>query len=301
MELELDSLGLSAFLALCGAKNFSRAASSLHISQSALSQRIRRFEESMGSILVYRGTPSFSLTTAGMEVLSYGRRKKALLDDLRCKLNSARGPLSGTLRLGAFSSVLRSVIMPALSELFRTHSGMRAEYFSKEVFELPDMLLRGVIDIAVINYELTDPHIVKIHLFDEENVLIEPSEFIAPDVYLDHDPQDQTTFNFFKTQGLSHQRLERSFCDDIYGILDGVRLGMGRAVAPIHLVRQSCGIRVVPDLQVVKSPVFAHLSPHYGESYFIEQIMAKLKASCRPYLEGRVKSAKIARSTQGSP
>jgi DNA-binding transcriptional LysR family regulator len=286
LEYELDSLGLSAFLMLCATKNFTRAASSLHITQSALSQRIRRFEESMGAILIQRGTPDFSLTSAGQEVLHYGRRKKALLDDLRCKLKpaTAGSTLAGMLRLGAFSSVLRSVIMPSLAALFRSNENMSVEYFSKEVCELPDMLFRGVIDLAILNYELNDPQLSRIYLFDEQNVMIESSSYSPPNIYLDHDPQDRTTHEFFRLQGWPIQSIPRSYCDDIYGILDAVRLGMGKAVAPMHLVSSMADIQITPGLKVMNTPVYLHTSHQYGDSYFCQQIIAALKNNCGAFL-----------------
>jgi DNA-binding transcriptional LysR family regulator len=303
LEYELDSLGLSAFLMLCATKNFTRAAQGLHITQSALSQRIRRFEESMGTILILRGTPDFSLTSAGQEVLHYGRRKKALLDDLRCKL---KGPsegisLAGMLRLGAFSSVLRSVIMPSLAELFRNNKNMGVEYFCKEVFELPDMLVRGVIDLAILNYELSDPQLAKVYLFDEQNVMVEPTNYLAPEIYLDHDPHDPTTYEFFRLQGWPLQSFSRSYCDDIYGILDAVRLGMGKAVAPLHLVSSMANIRIVPGLKTMSTPVYLHTSHQYAESYFCQQIMAELKNNVGRFCVWESSFAKAAQNLCNEP
>ena len=40
-------------------------------------------------------------------------------------------------------------------------------------------------------------------------------------------------------------RPERRFLDDVYGLLDGVRLGYGAAVLPLHLVREERDLEVV--------------------------------------------------------
>ncbi len=281
MDQDFDSLGLSAFLAVCITKNFTRAASMLHITQPALSQRIRRFEESIGTPLIYRSQPNLSLTSAGQEILSYGRRKKVLLDELRLKLKASEkaSTFAGILRIGAFSSILRSIIMPSLGEFMRQHRELTVEYFSKEVFELPEMLMRGAIDIAILNYELADPKIEKVHLFEESYVLVESDCYDASDVYLDHDPYDQTTINFLHNAGMSLS-IERSYCDDIYGIIDGVRLGMGRAVVPQHLVREQSKLRVMNDCRPLKSPVIAHVHHQEFDGLFHQRIVAELKHNC---------------------
>lgn len=263
IEQDLDSLGLSAFLAVCATKTFTRAASLLHITQSALSQRIKRFEENLNTELIDRNFPVLTLTRTGQEVLSYGIKKRILVENLHSKLKAIEHQAFAQefLRIGAFSSVLRSKIMPALSSLFRKHENITVEYFSREVFELSDMLLRGVIDVAVLNYDLADESITRVHLFDEHLVMIESDKFWATTTtYLDHDPLDQTTFNFLHHNGLPYQNLRRRYCDDIYGVIDGVRQGIGIAVAPRHLIQDERGVKVRSDYKELMSPVIAHFS-----------------------------------------
>lgn len=283
MTPELDSLGLTAFLEVCITKNFTKAAERLHITQSALSQRIRRFEDNLGTSLIYRSTPNLSLTSAGLEVLSYGMKKKVLVDELQRRLHSVKvNAPSGIVRIGAFSSVLRSVIMPGLRNLIRETHQLRLEFFSKEVFSLPDMLLRGAIDIAILDHELIDNRISSIHLFDEHYVMIEPKDIVAPNIYLDHDPQDRTTYNFFNHQGLADLSFERSYCDEIYGVIDAVRLGMGKAIAPLHLVHNNDDIRIVHGYKTYRRPVIAHHLHEQTKARVYARIIDELKRGSAP-------------------
>lgn len=278
MELELDSLGLTAFLTVCTTKNFTRAAALLHITQSALSQRIRRFEENLGTTLILRESSHFSLTSAGQEVLVYGRQKKVLLDELLFKLKKAHNKVS--LRVGAFSSVLRSVIMPSLSDFLKEHHYIEIEYFSREIYELPDMLMRGKIDIAILTYELKDSNTQSVHLFDEKNVLIESSKYTSLDKYLDHDKEDQTTYNFLCAQGKAINSLQRSFYDDIYGVIDGVSLGLGRAVAPLHLIKNFPSVQIVKGSGIMLSPVYLHVLQSSNRAVLFQKIIDTLKENC---------------------
>jgi len=60
---------------------FDKAAASLHITQSAVSQRVKLFEEQMGQILLARTTPP-RLTSAGQHLLKHYLQVKQLEEDL---------------------------------------------------------------------------------------------------------------------------------------------------------------------------------------------------------------------------
>jgi len=53
----LDYRQLEALAAIISAGNFEKAATQLHITQSAVSQRLRQLEDQVGQILVSRSTP----------------------------------------------------------------------------------------------------------------------------------------------------------------------------------------------------------------------------------------------------
>lgn len=60
-----DVADLAAFVAVAEAKNFTRAAAKLGLSQSALSQIVRRLEARLGMPLLTRTTRSVAPTDAG--------------------------------------------------------------------------------------------------------------------------------------------------------------------------------------------------------------------------------------------
>ena len=73
---------LSYLLALEEHQNFTRAAESVHISQSALSQQIKELEAGLGAALLARSGKGFSFTRLGRDVLARAGTIKDLVEEI---------------------------------------------------------------------------------------------------------------------------------------------------------------------------------------------------------------------------
>ena len=122
--------------------NFTRASALLHITQSALSQRISKLEEDLGTTLFIRDRNSVRLTEAGHETLRFCRLNESAESELLGRLKDPAGGFSGVLRIGGFSSVNRSLVLPALSGLMSAHPALSIQLFTREIREL-DALLKS--------------------------------------------------------------------------------------------------------------------------------------------------------------
>lgn len=81
----LDPAALQALAAVVREGSFERAARRLHVTPSAVSQRIRALEERAGAVLVVRGTPC-TATTLGARLCRHAERLAALDAELRAQL-----------------------------------------------------------------------------------------------------------------------------------------------------------------------------------------------------------------------
>lgn len=95
----IDVTDLKVLVALADARHFAKAAEACHLSQPALSARIRRMEQALQTPLVERGRRFLGFTVAGERVLA---RARQMLADLHGLVQDAHTPdrLSGRLRLG---------------------------------------------------------------------------------------------------------------------------------------------------------------------------------------------------------
>lgn len=282
--MSLSSLDLDAFFACAQTGHFTKAAADLFITQSALSQRIAKLESELGTSLFVRQTSGIKLTPAGEELLRYCKAREVLEQSSLNKIKGTnKNQLSGVIRIGGFSSVMRSVILPSLAPLLKKHPQLKFQLISKEMDELPVLLRRGEIDYMVHYNELIRDEIETITLGQEKNVLVEKVNYDGPNVFLDHDENDQTTARYLKLIK-SKASYERRYLDDAYGLIDGVKNGIGRALVPEHLIKGQKGLHIADIKNYLYFPVILHYfkQPYYSDLH--KQVVTHLVDGCPKYL-----------------
>jgi DNA-binding transcriptional LysR family regulator len=287
MRLPLSSPLLESFLVLARELNFSRAADLLHITQPALTKRIQNLESLLGQALLIRQYGSLELTETGRTLQRYGAALEHQETELLASLVGERtGQLAGFFRIVTYSSALRSIVLPALGYLMRGNPKLSCHALKAEVEALHEMLIAGKVDFCVSLSECERAGIENVQIGIERDVLIESSVYAGRDAcYIDHDPRDNFTEKFFLSQtGSTVPRMERAYFDDIYGLIDAVSEGIGRAVVPVHLLDPSMPVRVVPGFKPVEVPVFLHYhhQPYYTRLQ--QTVVDTLLTRCPPLL-----------------
>lgn len=283
--MKLNTDRLNAFYQVALDKSFCKAADTLFITQSALSQRVLKIEQEIGSKLLIRSNDGIGLTEQGKLLYKYASEQQAREQDVLNNISGRSAIANGIVRIGAFSSVMRSVIMPSLIPLINSPHQLKAEFYSKELRELLPLLMSGEVDFIVTDEVFDDPLIESIVLGSETLVHIRNktlSHRVTPPCFLDHDVHDMTTFNFFAKQGFSDFEFDRSFYDDVYGILDGVRLGFGEAIISQHMIKGDKSLEVVSHEQPFQSPVVL--------SYVKDRYLSTLQKRIIEHLEENVPS-----------
>jgi DNA-binding transcriptional LysR family regulator len=287
MCVSLSSSQLDAFVAVANSGTFSAAAKLLHITQSALSQRVLNLEQELGTSLFIRETSGILITETGQRLLRYCQMKNSLEAELLGDFGPQRGKsLRGLVKIGAFSTVARSVLVPSLSDLLAKNPEVQIELHTKEVRDLSALLEMGRADFVLINSPYEKNGVENFHLGFEENVLVEPkSGTYRKDVFLDHDSEDSTTRDFFKIQSKHPEKWKRSYFDEIYTIIDGVLMGAGRAVIPLHLARQVKGLSIVRGYRSMKTPVYLCYFHQAFYTLLQKQVIENIKTSAPKFLK----------------
>ncbi len=280
--MSLSSLHLDAFYAAAQTLNFSQAARGLHITQSALSQRIKALEEDVSLTLFVRMPRGVNLTDAGERLLRYCQARNSLEEELLQEISGSKHEgLGGPLRIAGYSSIVRSILIPALRGLLSEYPHVQPHFQNAEIRNLPEMLLTGKVDFIVTDSEFHRHDLECLTLGTEEYVLVQSTKASSlPDVYLDRDPEDRISHQFLAHQAREFPSYRRAFLDEIYAIIDAAAAGMGRAVVSRHLVDGNPDVEVVPGFKSMTVPVllYHHKQPFYTGLH--KAVVATLGREC---------------------
>jgi len=109
----LDPDLLRAFVAVADHRSFTRAASALNRTQSAISMQVKRLEERLQAELFHRTTSNVDLSAAGEGLLGYARRILSLNDEAVGRVR-AHG-MDGRVRLGVMDDYGSLIVPPLLA------------------------------------------------------------------------------------------------------------------------------------------------------------------------------------------
>jgi DNA-binding transcriptional LysR family regulator len=118
---------LQAFLAVAREQSFTKAATKLGVSQSALSHTVRGLEAQLGLRLLTRTTRSVAPTPAGERLLT---TMGPLLDEIEAgmaALSEFRDKPAGTIRITAGEHAAHTVLWPALERLLPDYPDIKVE------------------------------------------------------------------------------------------------------------------------------------------------------------------------------
>jgi DNA-binding transcriptional LysR family regulator len=118
---------LRAFLKVVETRNFSGAAGLLGLSQSAVSKRISRLEESLGVPLLIRSTRHLSLTDAGTKFYAHAERIVAAIDEAQRSAAAAHADIGGHIRVHSTLGIGQTIVAPAIAAFIRAHQDVSVE------------------------------------------------------------------------------------------------------------------------------------------------------------------------------
>jgi DNA-binding transcriptional LysR family regulator len=279
--MNLNSSQLEAFFTIAKVLNFTRAAELLHVTQSALSQRIAKLEAELETTLFIRDRSALRLTEAGEQLLRFCQLNSQAESELLSKLKNTKDELAGALRIGGFSSVNRSLVIPALKKMLVENPKMTLHLMTREVRELAQLLRSAEVDYIFTSMGSDSEEIESRLLGLEENVLVQSKKCPGSEIFLDHDEMDPTTKAYFSVNKIRYKPENMRYLDDVYGLFDGVKNGLGKAVLPLHLIAGDVGVEVINPLRKLLVPVYLNFykQPYYrkAHSIFVEAVSDHFK------------------------
>lgn len=168
----LDIRDLALVREVAGAGSVTRAGARLHLTQSALSHRLRAAESRLGTPLFLRVGKKMIPTPAGERVLDVARR---VLDDLERTENDVRTighEHGGLLRLSTQCYTGYHWLPPLLSAFQARHPQVDVQIAVDATYRPVDALLAGEIDLAVLTRAAKDRRLHLRPLFQDEMLAV---------------------------------------------------------------------------------------------------------------------------------
>lgn len=123
----LDWNLMRTYLAIGQEKSISRAAARLFITQSAVSQSLKRLEEQLECALILRRGPRFYLTPAGEEVLQIAEEVYGNMSRLAATVKNPEDDIAGKVRILSISQVQSALYDDFLADFHRDHPRVELE------------------------------------------------------------------------------------------------------------------------------------------------------------------------------
>jgi DNA-binding transcriptional LysR family regulator len=254
---------LSAFATVAEERSFTRAASRLGISQSALSHSVRGLEKRCGIQLLARTTRSVSPTAAGTALLQELAPALERIERAVAEARKQRENPAGRIRLIIPRTATRMVILPKLARFNRTYPEIILEITSSND---PVDLVAGEYDAGVQLGEFIQRDMIAVRVTKEMHLAVVGSPGYFESNPIPRSPQDlkdHSCIGFRFSNGLYRWEFEKgrktltvspqgpaSFDDPdlvIQAVLDGVGIGTTMEDTIAGLIAEGRLVQVLRD------------------------------------------------------
>lgn len=162
---------LEYLLALAQERHFGRAAEACSVSQPSLSLGLKQLEESLGVMLVQRGSRFIGLTSEGERVLEWARRIVSDARAMRQDVKALKHGLNGRLRVAVIPGAL-PMVATVTRPLSARYPAVQFTILSRASTEILAMLENLEIDAAITYIDEPITRVTTIPLYRERYQLL---------------------------------------------------------------------------------------------------------------------------------
>lgn len=147
--MRIDFLGLQAFLSIAERGSFQKAAQHLHLSQTAISHRMRKLEDELGIKLFARTTREVTLTRSGIEFLPKAQKAFSELEQSLDELVQQGARRRERLDIACLPAFAVQYLPPILSRFHKTHPGVEVRIFETPSAAIADLVGSGDVEFGL--------------------------------------------------------------------------------------------------------------------------------------------------------
>jgi DNA-binding transcriptional LysR family regulator len=241
----INPVWLRSFCTLVEVGHFTRTAENLHMTQSGVSQQVRKLEEYLGQQLLIREGKRFTLTTAGDRLYHEGQKLILSLSDLEQQVGLDPSH-EGIVRVASPGSVGLK-LYPHLLGLQKRYPKLVIDYRFAPNSDIEKLIAEHKVDIGIMTSLSTLSEVSLTAIAEEELLLVTPNDITEPSWeqlltlgFIDHPDgayhaSQLLSVNFSQFQH-ANQFKHSGFSNQINLILEPVSMGLGFTVLPSHAV-----------------------------------------------------------------
>jgi len=154
--------------------SFTKAGEKLGLTQSAVSHAIAGLELEFGVSLVNRSRAGIFLTHAGELILSHVREVLNQTEQIKQKISAMTGQMTGTIRIGCFSSVATKVLPGILGQFTSNYPAVVIEFIEGSYSDMERFTSSGFVDIGFVL--LPNNELEVFPLIQDEYVVVFPEK-----------------------------------------------------------------------------------------------------------------------------
>ena len=235
---------LRVFCTVAAERSFSKAARKLRRTQPAVSQAIRRLEQSAGERLIDRSSRDGTLTDAGTLLLEYGTRLLHLADEATQAVGALREVRKGRILIGANDGGVYSVL-PLIAAFEREYPAIIIDVRRVAARQMAQEVLLRSIDIGVLTFSPPEKELQSVIVGLDELVLLVPPdhplakqaqvtmEEIGREAVIAHNDPSPTRDQVLRLYEQRHAPLNIKLAlPTLDGIKRAVEMGLGVALLP---------------------------------------------------------------------
>ena len=242
----MDINQLEVVVAVAQEKSFSRAAETLHRTQPAVSQAIRRLEAELGEPLFDRSSKDGTLTAAGVVLFEFAQQMLNLRQHAHTALKELKDLHRGKLTLSANEYTVMYLL--PLIPLFRArHPHIKIEVKRSLASRIASEILGRETELGIVSFKPNDPTVAAMPvLMDELALIVAPEHPLAGKTTVSVRELGAESFIAHNVPSPYRERVIRTF--EKYKTPLNISMELPTLEAIKRFVERGMGVALVPRL-----------------------------------------------------
>lgn len=237
---------LKAFLAVVETGTTHAAAKQLHITQTAITQRIKNLEQALGVDVFIRTKKGMQLNAPGKILLSYAHKLERLSLTGHSEITGLGAQTKVAVTISAATTLMESRVLPAIAPILQQYPLLYIKLDADDAPKLENKLLNFKSDIIIceeINLSDQMPHK---KLTADDMILVCSSawkkrkliDIISQERIIDYNEDDHLSFDYLRAHKLlKHAQHDRIFANRTELIAQMIEQGLGYSVLSKSFVK----------------------------------------------------------------